>query len=174
MQGFSYYILPSAAVIIIVYGLASRTKVFDAFIAGAKKGMVVFKNLFPSLLALIVAVNMLEVSGGLAVITRMLEPIARVFGFPKEVLPLAVISPLSGSGSLSVFENLLGNYGADSFIGRVASVLMGSTETTFYAVAVYYGAVGVKKTRHTVAAGLFADFVSFLLSSLTVRLFFAE
>lgn len=172
MAEFSYYIMPTVVILIIIYGLYKRTRVFDAFTAGAKKGLKVFKSLLPSIMALVVGVTMLDISGGLDIIKWLFEPFATLLGIPKEVIPLAVVSPLSGSGSLSVFENILAKYGADSFIGRVSAVMMGSSETTFYAVAVYYGAVGIKKTRHTVAAGLFADFVTFALSAILVRIFF--
>ncbi|MCR4925977.1 MAG: spore maturation protein [Clostridiales bacterium] len=172
MLNFSSYILPIIVALVIIYGLFKKIEVFSCFINGAKKGLNIFKTLMPSLTALIVAVTMLDISGGLDFIKWLIKPFASALGIPDEVIPLAVISPLSGSGSLSVFENILAKYGADSFIGRVASVMMGSTETTFYAIAVYYGAIGIKKTRHTVIAGLFADFIGFILSNIMVRLFF--
>lgn len=172
MAEFSYYIMPTVIILIIVYGLYKRTRVFDAFTQGAKKGLRVFTSMLPSVMALIVGVNMLDISGGMDVLKWLFEPFATLLGMPKEAAPIAVISPLSGSGSLSVFENILSQYGADSFIGRVSAVMMGSSETTFYAIAVYYGSVGIKQTRHTVAAGLFADFVTFSLSAVLVRIFF--
>ncbi|HIS04479.1 MAG TPA: spore maturation protein, partial [Candidatus Fimenecus stercoravium] len=120
----------------------------------------------------LLAVQMLTASGVSDALTAALSPLLSKLGFPAEVLPLCILSPISGSGSLSAFQSLLTTYGADSFIGRTASVIAGSTETTFYTVTVYYGAVGVKKIRHTVLCALCADGISFLLSAVFVRLFF--
>ncbi|HIT53113.1 MAG TPA: spore maturation protein [Candidatus Fimivicinus intestinavium] len=164
------WVLPVIVVLIIGYGLLRGVKVFDCFLEGAKTGLETFRSLLPPLVGLVMAVGMLRESGGLAVLMGAMEPLSRMMGLPKEVMPLTVLSPLSGSGSITMFEQILKNCGPDSFAGRVASVMMGSSETTFYAVTVYYGAVGVKKTRHTVPAALCADLTCFLLSALTVRL----
>ncbi len=171
---FTDWILPITAVFIIVYGLIKGTNVMDCFLEGAKEGFDTFLNILPSLIALITAVSVLKASGGLDVILWFMKPIASLTGIPPDVLPLVLLSPVSGSGSLTMYEALLKAAGPDSFSGRVASVIMGSTETTFYAVTVYYGAVGVKKTRFTLAAALLADSVSFLLAPLSVALFLGK
>ncbi len=167
-------VLPLVIVIIVAFGLFKGVKIFDCFMEGAKDGLKTVKNILPSIVGILVAVSMLKASGGLDVIVKLLSPIANATGIPEEIMPLAVLNPISGGGALSLYEIILKEYGADSYLGRVASVMMGATETTFYAIAIYYGSVGIKKTRHTVLAGLTADFVSFVASAWTVRLFFGS
>lgn len=168
----SNYILPLFVCAVILFGIFKRIDVFNTFTEGAKKGFDVFLSILPSLTALFLAVEMLKTSGGIKILTFVLSPVAKLLNIPDEVLPLCILSPISGGGSLSVYETILSEYGPDSYVGRVASVMMGSTETTFYAIAVYYGAVGVKKIRHTAICSLCADFTSFILAGITVRLFF--
>lgn len=157
---------------ILIYGACKRVRVFDVFLEGAKENISCAVSVLPAFVGLLLAVQMLTASGVSDALTAALSPLLSKLGFPAEVLPLCILSPISGSGSLSAFQNLLTTYGADSFIGRTASVIAGSTETTFYTVTVYYGAVGVKKIRHTVLCALCADGISFLLSAVFVRLFF--
>lgn len=167
-------VLPLVITVIVVFGLVKGVKIFDCFIEGAKDGLKTVKSILPSIVGLVVAVSMLKASGGLDIIVKLLSPISGVTGIPEEIMPLAVLNPISGGGALSMYELILKDYGPDSYLGRVASVMMGATETTFYAIAVYYGSVGIKKTRHTVMAGLIADFTSFIASAWTVRLFFGS
>ena len=174
MNNISDYILPVFIVLIIGFGLYKKIDVFGTFIDGAKKGFDVFLSILPSLTALFLAVQMLKTSQGIDIITHLLSPIANLLKIPVETLPMCILSPISGGGSLSVYESIIGEYGPDSYIGRVASVMMGSTETTFYAIAVYFGAVGIKKIRHTAICSLCADFTSFILAGIIVRLFFYE
>ncbi len=162
--------LPAMVVSIVVFGLFKKVKIFDCFIKGAKEGLVTVYNLLPTITGLVVAITMLKASGGMELIAKLFSPVSHLLGIPQEVTPMALISPVSGGGSLSLFESVLKEYGPDSFLGRVGSVLMGSTDTTLYAVTVYFSAVGIKKTRHTLYAGLLADFTSFILSSFFVRL----
>ena len=163
--------LPVITAVIVIFGLAKGLKVFDCFVSGAKKGFDSAVKLLPPLMGLVVGVTMLRQSGALGVITKMLMPLANLTGIPADVLPLTVLSPISGSGSLTMFEQILKNFGPDSPEGRIASVIMGSTETTFYAVTVYYGSVGIKKSGCTVPAALFADMTSFVVSAMTVVFF---
>lgn len=174
MTNFSDYILPFFIIIIISFGLYKRIDVFSTFIDGAKKGFDVFLSILPSLTALFLAVQMLKTSQGINIITKLLSPVADLLKIPVETLPMCILSPISGGGSLSVYESIISEYGPDSYIGRVSSVMMGSTETTFYAIAVYYGAVGIKKIRHTAICSLCADFTSFILAGIIVRLFFYQ
>lgn len=167
-------VLPLIIVLITVFALFRRVKVFDAFLEGAKEGLVTVKNILPSIVGLVVAVGMLKASGGLDTIVKVLMPFSKVMGIPEGIMPLTVLNPISGGGALSMYELILKDYGPDSFQGRVASVMMGATETTFYAITVYYGSVGIKKTRHTALAALAADFASFIASAWTVRLFFGS
>ncbi len=171
MEKITSFILPVITAVIVVFGLAKGLKVFDCFVAGAKKGFDSAVKLLAPLMGLVVGVTMLRQSGALGVITKMLMPLANLTGIPADVLPLTVLSPISGSGSLTMFEQILKNFGPDSPEGRIASVIMGSTETTFYAVTVYYGSVGIKKSGCTVPAALFADMTSFVVSAMTACFF---
>lgn len=171
MADFADWILPLIIVFVLAFGTVKGVKIFDTFIDGAKSGFKTFLSITPPLIALITAVNMLKASGGLDVLTAFLSPLAHITGIPREVLPLTVLSPVSGSGSITMLEAILKSLGPDSFAGRCASVIMGSTETTFYAVTLYYGSVNIKKTRHTLPCCICADIVSFILAPISVRLF---
>lgn len=172
MKDLSDYILPTIVVLIVIYGGFKGVDVFNVFIDGAKSGFKTVFNIIPSLIALLLSINMLKASGGLDVLLSLLSPIGDFLGIPRDIIPLTILSPISGSGSLGVYESILKDFGPDSFIGRCASVMMGSTETTFYTLALYYGSIGVKKTRHTVPSALCADFTSFILSPRFVKVFF--
>lgn len=172
MNTFSFYVLPCAVGFIIIFGIFKKVPLFDTFISGAKDGFFSTFSIAPSLIGLIVAVSMLKASGALNIITSLLAPIGILISVPKETIPLILLRPISGSGSLALVDSIFKSCGPDSFPGRVASVMMGSTETTFYAIAVYFGAVGIKNTRHTIPAALIADLTSFIMSVLMVRLFF--
>ena len=171
MEKVTSFILPVITAVIVIFGLVRGLKVFDCFVAGAKKGFDSAVKLLPPLMGLVVGVTMLRQSGALGIITKMLMPLANLTGIPADVLPLTVLSPISGSGSLTMFEQILKSFGPDSPEGRSASVIMGSTETTFYAVTVYYGSVGIKKSGCTVPAALLADMTSFVVSAMTACIF---
>ncbi len=166
------FIIPLLLSGIMIYGLVKQVNVFDTFIEGAKEGFHTSVKILPALVALMIAVSMFKASGALDIVTYSISPVTNFLQIPKEVLPLALLRPVSGSGALAMLETILAQYGPDSLIGRVASVLQGSTETTFYTIAVYYGAVGIKNTRHTVFASLAADFTTLAMSCIAVRLFF--
>lgn len=153
-------------------GLYKKIHIFDLFLIGAKEGLLGTASIAPSIIGLITAVSMLKASGALDVFTSFIEPLAQLIKIPSQAVPLMLLRPISGSGSLALIDSILGSVGPDSFAGRVASVMMGSTETTFYAIAVYFGAVGIKNTKHTIPAALIADFSSFLFSSVIVNLLF--
>lgn len=164
------WVLPLMVVSIVLFGLFKKVRVFDCFMEGAKKGLKTVYDLLPTITGLVVAVTMLKESGAMALIAKAFSPVAALLGVPEETVPMALLSPISGGGSLSLFESVLKSDGPDSFLGQVASVLMGSTDTTLYAVTVYYAAISIKNTRHTLYASLAADFASFVLSPLFVRL----
>ena len=170
MNQISHYILPAVIVLIVGYGIFKKVPVFDCFLEGAKEGLTSSVQILPALIALITAVGMFKASGALDVITYSLRPVANLLHLPQEVIPLAILRPISGSGALVIFQDILQQYGPDSFVGRVASVMQGSTETTFYTIAVYYGATRVQKTRNTLPSALTADIVGFFMSALAVRL----
>ncbi len=164
------YVLPVMVVGIVAFGLYKKVKVFDCFMIGAKKGLHTVYELLPSITGLVVAVSMLKESGAMDIVSDILKPVTSLFGVPEQITPMALLSPISGGGSLSLFESVLKTHGPDSFVGQVASVVMGSTDTTLYAVTVYYAAVNIKNTRHTLVSGLAADFMSLVLSAFFVRL----
>ena len=170
MDIIGIWVLPVMVALIVAFGLFKKVKVFDLFMSGAKKGLMTVYDLLPTITGLVVAVTMLKASGGMELIAKAFSPVASLLGVPQETVPMALLSPVSGGGSLSLFESVLKSDGPDSFLGQVASVLMGSTDTTLYAVTVYYSAIGIKRTRHTLYAGLAADFASFVLSPLFVKL----
>lgn len=166
----SDFVIPVFIALIMIIGLAKRVDVFGEFTDGAKKNLKSAFDILPALIALMTAIGMFKASGGLEIISSAMAPITEFLGFPRECIPLALIRPISGSGALAVFESILTEVSPDSFSGRVASVVIGSTETTFYTVAVYYGITKVKKTKHAIASSLTADLTGFILSALTVRL----
>lgn len=172
MNNFAAYIVPAVILCIVLVGFLRRVPVFDTFVAGAKEGLQSSFSILPTLVGLIMAVSMLSASGALDMFSSLLAPAAAVLGLPPQVMPLALIKPISGSGSTAVLTQIYKDCGPDSFAGRVASVMSGSTETTFYAVAVYFGSVGIKKSRHTIPAALVGDLTACIFSALTVRLFF--
>ena len=157
---------------IVLAALARRVPLFDAFCEGVKEGGAAALRVFPTLLALMTAVAMLRASGVLDCVTVWLRPVAERVGFPTEVLPSALLRPLSGSGSLAALQDVLAQHGADCKAGLVASVLQSSTETTFYTLSVYFGYVGVKKAGCALPAALVGDLTGMVLSALTVHLFF--
>ena len=170
METFQNLILPLTVSIIILYGIINKLPVFEIFLKGAKKALFVTADLLPALTALSLTVSMLSASGALEIPGRLLSPVAGLLGIPGEVLPLCIISPLSGSGSLSVLEEIFRDFSPDSLIGRTASVIAGASETTFYAVAVYFGSVGITKTRHTIPAALAADITTYIAAAFFCRI----
>lgn len=164
--------IPTVMCGILLYGLYKGVDVFDCFLNGAKEGVRTSVSILPALVALMTCVGMFKASGALDIITHFLGPVAELVGIPREIIPLAVLRPISGSGAMVIFSDILESYGPDSFVGRVASVLQGSSETTFYTIAVYYGAIKVKNTRHTLPASLTADLVCFIMSAAIVRMVF--
>lgn len=155
-----------------LYALRQRVDVFSALTQGAGEGLSVVIRILPALAALLTAVYMLRASGALDALTALLSPALTVLGVPPETAPLLVIRPLSGSGALAAGGDIMRQYGPDSYIGRCAAVMLGCTETTFYTVAVYFGAAGIRKTRYTIPAALTADLAAYLAAAWAVRLFF--
>lgn len=172
MMNIGTYAVPVIVCFILVYGYLHGVRVFDVFLEGAKEGIQVSMSILPALIALVTAVGMFKASGGLDVLSYALAPVANLLGIPREVIPLVLLRPISGSGAMVIFTDIIKTYGPDSFVGRVASVMQGSTETTFYTVALYYGAAKIKNTRHTIPAALCGDLTGFVMSALLVRLMF--
>ena len=164
--------VPVLMAIILISGLRNRVKIYDAFMSGAKEGLYTTFKIFPALLGLMVAVGMLRALGTLDLIVQGLKPLTNLLGIPSEVVPLGLMRPISGSGSMAVITDIFTQYGPDSFIGRCASVMMGSTETTFYTIAIYYGSVKITKLRHTVKSAILADLTGMIIAVLVTTLFF--
>lgn len=165
-------IIPLIIILIITYGTIKNVNVYECFVEGAKEGLIVCYTIFPYLLAMIFAVSVFRESGALDYFINIVRPVAKIIDLPPEVVPLVFVKPLSGSGAIGVFTEILKTYGPDSNIGRIASVIMGSTETIFYTLTVYFGAVGIKEIRHTLWAAILADLVAIIMAVLTVRLIF--
>ena len=170
----SGYLVPVLLLLSCALALHRKENAYDRLLVGGAEGLRLLASILPALVLLLTAVNMLRASGAADTLTSVLAPIFRVFGIPPETAMLVLIRPISGSAALAVGADLMARYGVDSQIGRTAAVMLGSTETTFYTLSVYFGAAGIRKTRYTVPAALLADFVGFLRASWTVRWFFPK
>ena len=170
IQFFSSVAMPLMILSIIFYGVKERKKVFDIFLDGAKEGIEIVFNIFPTLVGLFVAIGALRSSGIIDVVVKFLTPILSIVHFPTEILPLAILRPISGSSSIAIATDIMQTFGVDSNIGLIASVIMGSTETTIYTIAVYTSSVGIKKTRFVLWAALTADVVGMLVSVAVCRI----
>lgn len=162
--------MPIIILLIIVYGLIEKNKVFDTFLDGAKEGVGIVFGIFPTLIGLFMAISALRSSGILDLIVNFLTPALNFIHFPSEIMPLALIRPISGSASIAVATDIMTKYGVDSKIGIIASTIMGSTETTLYTIAIYTSSVGIKKTRFVLPAALIADVTGMLVSVAVCRI----
>lgn len=165
------YIVPILLLAASLLALRKQENSYDLLLSGAADGLKLLLTLVPTLVMLLTAVTMLRESGVMEAISTFLAPVFRFVGIPPETAMLVLIRPISGSAALAIGADLMAQHGVDSIIGRTVAVMLGSTETTFYTISVYFGAAGIKKTRYTLPAALFADFVGFFMASVTVRLF---
>ena len=172
LDWMSIAVIPLILLVFIGMAQIKKVKVYEKFVEGAKEGFEVGVKIIPYLVAMLVAIAMFRASGALDVLTYALRPFTELIGMPSEVLPMALMRPLSGSGSIGVMTELMKTHGADSLIGFMASTMFGSTETTFYVVAVYFGAVGIRKTRYALPAGLLADAAGLIAATLICRAIF--
>lgn len=161
---FSNLAIPLIFLIILFFGISEKKQVFDIFIEGAKEGIEIAVKILPTLVGLFVAIGALRSSGVLDFIINFISPITNFLGFPKEIMPLAILRPISGSASIAIGTDIMKNYGVDSKIGLIVATIMGSTETTFYTIAVYTSMVKIKKTRFVLWAALIGDFIGILTS----------
>ena len=166
------YFVPILLFVGCAAALRKKQDSYGLLLEGATDGFRLLCTLVPTLVLLMCAVTMLRVSGAVTLLSRVFRPVFRFFGIPPETAILVLIRPISGSAALAVGAELMSTYGVDSVIGRTVAVMLGSTETTFYTISVYFGAAGIRKTRYTIPAALFADFTGFFVASLTARLFF--
>ena len=172
LKDFGFYVVPIALVIIISASLYKRVPAFDTFLEGAAEGIKSTFMIAPSLIGLITAVSMLKCSGALDLFKNLIMPIASIFHFPADVIPLALLRPVSGSGSIALLDNIFKTCSTESHAGKLGSLIMGSTETTFYTLAVYFGSVKIKNSRHTVICALIADFTAIVMSILISNLLY--
>ena len=166
------YLVPVLLLAASLFALRKQENSYATLLAGGEEGLRMLVTLIPTLVMLLTAVTMLRASGAMELFAKWCAPVFHFFGIPPETAMLVLIRPISGSAALAVGAELMGQYGVDSVIGRTAAVMLGSTETTFYTVSVYFGAAGIHKTRYAIPAALIADMVGFSMASLSVRLFF--
>lgn len=169
-MSFTDYIIPIFFAGVLIFGLFKKVDVFAEFTEGVKDGLRTVLDIFPSLFCLVVTIAVFKASGCMALISELLSPLLGTLSFPVECAPLLVLRPFSGSGSIALFEQILSDTGADSFAGRVASVILGSSETTFYTISVYFAATKVKKTRYALPSALLGDITGFVMSAVVVGL----
>lgn len=172
MEPFSAWILPLLLSGASLWGARRRVDVYDALVTGGKSGLQVAVSILPALAALLTAVYMLRASGAMDALAAVLSPVLGALGIPPETAALLLVRPVSGSGALAVGSQLMEQYGPDSAVGRTAAVMLGCSETTFYTVAVYFGAAGIRRTRYTIPAALTADLAAFIAAAWAVRLCF--
>ena len=167
------YIVPGILLLVCALALRKKENAYDLLLAGAADGLKLLLSLVPILILLLTVVTMLRASGAVEFLSSVLAPFFRFFCIPPETAILVLIRPISGSAALAVGAELMAQYGVDSTVGRTVAIMLGSTETTFYTISVYFGAAGIKKTRYAIPAALIADFTGFFMASLTARMFFA-
>ena len=172
MSLISVFIIPIFVFLVVMYGFYRNVDIYESFLAGAKEGLVMTFHIAPSIIAMVFATNLFLNSHFIEWAFQFLAPLFRLIHIPIEILPMALVRPISGTASLAILNNILILYGPDSFVGRLASTLQGCTDTTIYVLALYFGSIRVKKTGHVLGAGLFADFVGIVSSFFIVRLFF--
>lgn len=172
VQTISKYAIPFLFIGIVLYGMFKKVKVYESFTEGAKDGFHTAVRIIPFLVAMLVAIGVFRASGAMDLLTKALSPVTSAIGIPGEILPMAFMRPLSGGGAQGVMSDMITTHGPDSLLGRMVAVMMGSTDTTFYVLAVYFGSVAIKKSRHAVPAGLLADLAGILVAVYVSKLFF--
>lgn len=172
MSTISKLMIPLFVISVILYGLKKKVSIYDSFLDGAKEGLITAFNIFPSVIAMVFAVNILLNSHIIEAVFKFIEPILNIINIPLSILPMAIVRPISGTASLAIMNDIFANFGPDSYIGRIASVLQGCTDTTIYVLALYFGSVKISKTKHALSTGLFADLIGVLASFIIVNHFF--
>ncbi len=168
----SAWIIPAFLILTFCYGLGRRINLFEVFIEGAKEGFPMAIRLVPYLVGMLVAIGLLRDSGAMDLLARLLAPLLNILNIPVDIIPLMLMRPVSGSGALAVTTEILQIHGPDSFLGRLASTMQGSTDTTLFVLTVYFGAVGISRSRHALAAGLLGDLGGFIASIIVCKIFF--
>ena len=166
------YMVPALLLLLCALALGKQENAYSLLLFGASEGLKLLQSILPALIFLLTAVTMLRQSGAIEILSNFLAPVFRIFGIPPETAILVLIRPISGSAALAAGADLMAQYGVDSQIGRTVAIMLGSTETTFYTISVYFGAAGIQKTRYCIPAALIADLTGFVMASLTARMFF--
>ncbi|NLZ28677.1 MAG: spore maturation protein [Firmicutes bacterium] len=173
IESVSAWIIPAFLILTICYGLRGRINLFEVFIEGAREGFPMAIRLVPYLVGMLVAIGLLRDSGAMDLLARLLAPLLNLLNIPVDIIPLVLMRPVSGSGALAVTTEILQIHGPDSFLGRLASTMQGSTDTTLFVLTVYFGAVGISRSRHALAAGLLGDMGGFIASIIVCKIFFS-
>lgn len=173
-RSISVFAIPLFIVVVLGYGYIKRVPVYEVFIEGAKEGLSTSFKILPYLVAMFVAIGIFRASGAMDFLIKLITPVVKLAGIPPEIMPLAIMRPMSGMASTGLLAELFKTYGPDSFIGRAASTMMGSTETVFYTLSVYFGSVGIKKIRYTLWAGLLADLAGLIASVVICSIIFGR
>lgn len=172
MQTVSNILIPLIVVSIIIYGLLKKVDIYSSFIEGVKEGLTISINIFPTIMSMIIAINLITNSGLINLLTNLLSYPLKIINFPKEVLPIALLRPISSSASLVSLNNILKVYGPDSYIGMLSSIIQGSTDTTIYILGMYFSSIGIKKIRYSLIVGLLADFFCVVVSVIILNIIF--
>lgn len=172
MNTLSKIVIPIFVVFVIFYGFKKKINIYDSFLNGAKEGLMISFNIFPSIIAMVFAINIFLDSNFVYEVLTFFKPILQMFNIPLEIMPMAILRPISGTATLAIMNDIFIKYGPDSYIGRLASVLQGCTDTTIYVLALYFSSIGIKKIRYSLGVGLFADLVGITVGFLITMLFF--
>ncbi len=172
MNSLSKFVIPLFIILIIIYAIKKRSNIYDSFLNGAKEGMEIAFKIFPSIIAMVFAINIFLDSKFLEFIFSALVPLFNLINIPLEIMPMAFLRPISGTATLTIMNDIFLTYGPDSFIGRLSSILQGCTDTTFYVLALYFGSVKITKSRYALKVGLFADFIGIVLAIVLTNIFF--
>ena len=172
MNTFSKIVIPVFIVFVIFYGFIKKVNIYDTFLEGAKEGLMISFNIFPSIIAMVFAINIFLDSNFVNAVLGVFTPILNLINIPLEIMPMALLRPISGTATLAIMNDIFIKYGPDSYVGRLASVLQGCTDTTIYVLALYFSSIGVKKIRYSLGVGLFADIVGITVAFIITMLFF--
>ena len=172
MNMFSKIVIPIFIVFVIFYGFKKKVNIYDAFLEGAKEGLMISFNIFPSIIAMVFAINIFLDSNFVNAVLGVFTPVLNLINIPLEIMPMALLRPISGTATLAIMNDIFIKYGPDSYVGRLASVLQGCTDTTIYVLALYFSSIGVKKIRYSLSVGLFADLVGITVAFIITMLFF--
>lgn len=172
MDIFSSALIPFLVLIILIYGYIKNIDIYNSFIEGAKEGLKTSLKIMPYLIAILVSIGIFKSSQAMDMIIYIFNPVMKLIGFPEEVFPLLLLRPISGSGALAAVKSIIEDYGPDSYQGRVASIMVGSSETIFYTMAIYFGSVGIKDHRHTLKAALISYIASIFATIFICNIFF--